>query len=63
VDSREIIRTLRAAGWELVAAKGNHHQFKHPSRAGRVTVLHPKRDMLPGTLRSIEMQAGLKLRG
>jgi len=62
VDSRAIIRALQVAGWELVATKGSHHQFKHSSRPGRVTVPHPKRDIPIGTLRSIEQQAGLKLR-
>ena len=62
MDSRTIIRALIADGWELVASKGSHHQFKHPSRPGRVTVPHPKRDIPLGTLRSIEKQAGLSLR-
>ena len=62
MDSRAIIRALIVDGWELVATKGSHHQFKHPSRPGRVTVPHPKRDIPMGTLRSIEKQAGLNLR-
>ena len=62
MDSRTIIRALVAEGWELVATKGSHHQFKHPSRPGRVTVPHPKRDIPLGTLRSIEKQARLSLR-
>jgi predicted RNA binding protein YcfA (HicA-like mRNA interferase family) len=63
MDSRDIIRALHAAGWQHVATKGSHYQFKHPSRPGRVTVPHPKRDIPLGTLRSIEKQAGLTLRG
>jgi predicted RNA binding protein YcfA (HicA-like mRNA interferase family) len=63
MDSRDVIAALRAAGWRHVATKGSHYQFKHPSRAGRVTVPHPKRDIPVGTLRSIEKQSGLKLRG
>lgn len=31
--------------------------------AGRVTVPHPKRDLPIGTLRSIEKQSGIKLKG
>jgi predicted RNA binding protein YcfA (HicA-like mRNA interferase family) len=61
-DSREIIRAIEKAGWEHVATKGDHWQFKHPTRPGRVTVPHPKRDLPIGTLRSIEKQAGVKLR-
>ncbi len=63
MDSRDIIRALKAAGWQHVATNGSHHQFKHSSRPGRVTVPHPKRDIPAGTLRSVEKQAGLKLRG
>jgi predicted RNA binding protein YcfA (HicA-like mRNA interferase family) len=62
VDSREVIRRLQAAGWYRVATKGSHHQFKHPSRPGRVTVPHPRRDIPAGTLKSIEKQAGIELR-
>ncbi len=62
MESREVIRRLTAAGWLLVATKGSHHQFRHPTRPGRVTVPHPNKDMPIGTLRAIERQSGLKLR-
>lgn len=42
--------------------KGSHVQFKHPTKTGRVTVPHPKRDVPLGTLKAIERQSGLKLR-
>ncbi|MGO8799829.1 MAG: type II toxin-antitoxin system HicA family toxin [Roseiarcus sp.] len=42
--------------------KASHVQFKHPLKPGRVTVVHPKKDIPSGTLRSIEKQAGLRLR-
>ena len=60
--SREVITALERAGWREVARRGSHVQFKHPGRAGRVTVPHPERDIPIGTLRSIEKQSGLKLR-
>ena len=62
MNSREIIKAIEADGWFRVAQKGSHIQFRHPTRPGRVTVPHPKSDMAIGTLRSIEEQAGLKLR-
>lgn len=62
MNSREIIRAIEADGWFRIAQKGSHIQFRHPTRPGRVTVPHPKSDMAIGTLRSIEKQAGLKLR-
>jgi predicted RNA binding protein YcfA (HicA-like mRNA interferase family) len=62
VHSREVIAELERAGWYEVARRGSHVQFKHRERPGRVTVPHPERDIPMGTLRSIEKQAGLKLR-
>ncbi|MBD0416168.1 type II toxin-antitoxin system HicA family toxin [Oryzicola mucosus] len=62
MKSAEIISFLEKDGWREVARKGSHVQFKHPHKPGRVTVPHPKRDVPIGTLKSIEMQSGLKLR-
>lgn len=62
MDSRTIIRLIKADGWTLVRISGSHHHFRHPAKPGAVTVPHPKRDLKPGTLRSIEKQAGLALR-
>ncbi len=61
MDSREIIKRLRADGWFEVAHEGSHKHFKHATKTGRVTVPFPRRDVPIGTLRSIEKQAGLKL--
>ncbi|MCA1910077.1 MAG: type II toxin-antitoxin system HicA family toxin [Magnetospirillum sp.] len=60
-DSREIISILETDGWYEVARRGSHAQFKHPTKPGRVTVPHPKRDLPIGTVKSIEKQAGVKL--
>jgi predicted RNA binding protein YcfA (HicA-like mRNA interferase family) len=61
VKIREIIRLLEQNGWVLIATKGSHRQYKHPARAGRVTVAgKPSDDLAPGTLNSILKQAGLK---
>lgn len=62
MDSRNVIKALEADGWFEVAQVGSHKQFKHPTKAGRVTVPTPKKDIPLGTLRSIEKQSGLKLR-
>jgi predicted RNA binding protein YcfA (HicA-like mRNA interferase family) len=58
VNSREVIRRLVADGWVLARTKGSHHQYRHPTKPGLVTVPHPKRDLPNGTLRSIAKQAG-----
>jgi predicted RNA binding protein YcfA (HicA-like mRNA interferase family) len=62
MTSREILAALKADGWYEVARRGSHLQLKHPTKSGRVTVPHPKRNIPVGTLRNIERQAGLKLR-
>jgi len=61
MDSREVIKKLKEDGWFEVNHVGSHKQFKHPVKNGRVTVVHPKRDIPKGTLKSIEGQAGIKL--
>ena len=60
---RDIIKMIEADGWYLVATKGSHRQYKHPSKPGRVTIAgHPGDDLAPGTLNSILKQAQLKKR-
>ena len=61
MNSREIIQFLRRDGWERVRTRGSHHQFKHPTKPGLVTVPHPKRDLPMGTVKSILKQAGIDL--
>jgi predicted RNA binding protein YcfA (HicA-like mRNA interferase family) len=57
----EVLRMLQGDGWQLVASRGSHRQFKHSSKPGRVTVPgKPSDDLAPGTLNSIFKQAGLK---
>lgn len=60
MNSRQIIRQLEADGWFLARVKGSHHQFKHPTKPGLVTVKHPDSDIPAGTLNSIRKQAGWK---
>jgi predicted RNA binding protein YcfA (HicA-like mRNA interferase family) len=62
INSREIIRLLKLGGWVHIETRGSHWQLVHPSRPGRVTVPHPKRDLPIGTVRSIEKQSGVTLR-
>lgn len=58
---REAIRMIEDDGWYLVATRGSHRQFKHPTKPGRVTVAgKPSDDLAPGTFNSILKQSGLK---
>lgn len=60
-SSRYVIRMLKKDGWFEVAVVGSHHQFKHPSKKGRVTVKHPVKDIPRKTLASIEAQSGISI--
>ena len=60
---RDTIKMIEADGWYLVATKGSHRQYKHPTKPGRVTIAgHPGDDLAPGSLNSILKQAQLKKR-
>lgn len=58
-SSREVIQILKSDGWYMVGCDGDHHQFKHPTKKGRVTITHPRKDIPIGTLKSISKQAGV----
>jgi len=58
MNSRLVIKKLEQEGWILSRVRGSHHQFKHPTRPGLITVKHPDKDIPIGTLRSIHKQAG-----
>lgn len=55
----EIIRMLEADGWYLATTKGDHRQFKHPVKSGKVTVRgKPSETLDQFLLNSIWKQAG-----
>ena len=52
---------LRDDGWSLVRTRGSHHQYKHPTKPGLVTIPGNENDeFATGTLNSILKQAELK---
>ncbi len=59
---KEIIRKIKDDGWYRVdKSGGDHRQFKHPGKKGRVTIAGKlSSDLAPGTLNSILKQSGLK---
>ena len=62
MQSREVLRLLKDAGWQVVRKRGSHWQLKHTSNPNIVTVPHPKSDLPIGTLKSIEKSSGVRLR-
>lgn len=59
-SSREVLKMLKDDGWYEVNCVGDHHQLKHPTKKGRVTITHPKKDIPLTTLKRIQEQAGIK---
>ena len=57
-DSRDIIRCLERDGFVRVSVRGSHHKFAHRETGRVVMVVHPKRDIPPGTVNAIYKQAG-----
>ncbi|MFP4161297.1 MAG: type II toxin-antitoxin system HicA family toxin [Ectothiorhodospira sp.] len=57
----ELIKRIEADGWVQTRQRGSHRQFRHPTKAGTVTVSgKPNIDVPPGTLNHVLKQAGLK---
>ena len=58
---RDVIRLIETDGWFLVATRGSHRQYRHPTKPGRVTVAGKlSDDVASGTLNSILKQADLR---
>lgn len=59
ITPREAVRMLEADGWTLKRrGPGDHRQFAHTMKKGKVTVDMGVREIPIGTLRSIYRQAG-----
>ena len=58
---KEAIKLVKDDGWYQVRMRGDHRQFKHPTKRGLVTIAGKlSDDLAPGTENSILKQAGLK---
>lgn len=59
-SSKDVMKILLEDGWVEINCVGDHHQFKHPTKKGKVTLRHPVKDLGVRDLKSIEKQSGLK---
>ena len=59
-SSRDVMKILLEDGWVEINCVGDHHQFKHPTKKGKVTLRRPVKDLGVRDLKSIEKQSGLK---
>jgi predicted RNA binding protein YcfA (HicA-like mRNA interferase family) len=60
MNSRDLVRVLKDAGWYEDRVVASHHIFKHATVPGHISVLHPKKDLGTGLVNKILKQAGLK---
>ncbi|KDD92570.1 YcfA-like protein [Bordetella bronchiseptica MBORD678] len=60
MNSTDLIQQPKADGWYRVHTVDSHHQYKHPTKPGKVTVPHPRKGLPTATQRSILKQAGLR---
>ena len=57
----QIIKLLEKDGWRLKNCKGDHRQYVHPNKSGKVTVRgKPSENLEQFLLNSIWKQAGWK---
>jgi predicted RNA binding protein YcfA (HicA-like mRNA interferase family) len=58
MNSADLIKELKAHGFELVSVRGSHHKYR--SKAGlTVIVPHPRKDLGNGLIAAIRKLAGL----
>ena len=56
---KDAIKRLKAEGWTVKRkGPGDHVQYTHPNKPGKVTIDTGAREIPTGTLRSVFKQAG-----
>ena len=62
MTGKDMLKSLRQAGWIVKRVNGSHHHLVHPDHPGKlVTVpVHGYEELDIKTLHSIRRQAGLK---
>ena len=57
----DAIRMIEDDGWYLVATRGSHRQFKHPTKPGRVTIAgKPSDDLAPRHAKQYRQAGGFE---
>jgi predicted RNase H-like HicB family nuclease len=61
VKIRDVMRIVEADGWQLVATKGSHRQYKHPTKPGCIAVGDTREEIERNIQEAIEFHiAGLR---
>lgn len=58
-NSHDLLKILKKNGRLIKHRVGSHIQLVHPIKKGKVTVPHPKKDLAPGSVKSIFKQTGI----
>ena len=59
MNSKDLISKQTRGGWFLDRVKISHHIYKHPAKAGHISLLHPKKDLGAGLVAKPLKAAGL----
>jgi predicted RNA binding protein YcfA (HicA-like mRNA interferase family) len=64
LTGHDVLRALMRGGFYVHHVKGSHHSLRHPDKPElRVVVPVHRKDLPPGTIRSIIKQSGLTEEG
>lgn len=61
MDAKEVLKQLKAEGWEVIRRKSSHIQVGKEGKRSTVPD-HGKDDIKIGTLKKIERDTGVKLK-
>ena len=62
MNGKKVIKILQKNGWEHISTHGSHHKMKKPGFPPIIVPVHGKKDLRPGTLKSIERSTKVKLK-
>lgn len=57
---RELEKIVLDDGWFLADVRGSHHQYRHLTKPGKVTIPNHRGDIPQRVVNSVLKQAGLK---
>jgi len=60
MNSKELMKILKNAGWKIIRIRGSHHQMAHSDFSYVITVPHPKKQLGKGLVNAILKSAKLK---
>lgn len=60
MKSKDLIKELTRDGWVLHRVNGSHHIYKHPGKAGHISIPHPKNDLGVGIITKLRKLAGIQ---